>query len=266
MFFWLLNLAAEVKKGPHRCLTQSRAGDIEIWQVIVSIAGLVVMGVQAKQEQRSADEAKRSADRAKRSADRAKRSADEAKRSADEAFKASAEGTIQAAVAKVMKPFEPSNEEKEVIKRPVMGTIKDRIKSWKQHATIIGGRYLSGKSVAVEEALRGVRGVFRFTIENAEWKKMMYEQLNVDTVGMFKAVMSQVCEKLKDFPDNLTKHPILLLDLQKEDRMFDAGGNQRQKDIWVADLTEKEAKDCLSLHGHDNFDEFIDACVSAQFS
>ena len=194
MFFWLLNLAAEVKKGPHRCLTQSRAGDIEIWQVIVSIAGLVVMGVQAKQEQRSADEAKRSA---------------------DQEFKASAEGKIQAAVAKVMKPFEPSNEEKEVIKRPVMETIKDRIKSWKQHATIIGGRYLSGKSVAVEEALRGVRGVFRFTIENAEWKKMMYEQLNVDTVGMFKAVMSQVCEKLKDFPDNLTKHPILLLEIPR---------------------------------------------------
>ena len=47
---------------------------------------------------------------------------------------------------------------------------------------------------------------------------------------------------------------------------FDAGGNQRQEHIWVADLTEKEAKDCLSLHGHDNFDEFIDACVSAQFS
>ena len=190
MFFWLLNLAAEVKKGPHRCLTQSRAGDIEIWQVIASIAGLVVMGVQAKQEQRSADEAKRSA---------------------DQEFKASAEGKIQAAVAKVMKPFEPSNEEKEVIKRPVMETIKDRIKSWKQHATIIGGRYLSGKSVAVEEALRGVRGVFRFT----EWKKMMYEQLNVDTVGMFKAVMSQVCEKLKDFPDNLTKHPILLLEIPR---------------------------------------------------
>ena len=192
MFFWLLNLAAEVKKGPHRCLTQSRAGDIEIWQVIVSIAGLVVMGVQAKQEQRSADEAKRSAD--------------EAKRSADQEFKASAEGKIQAAVAKVMKPFEPSNEEKEVIKRPVMGTIKDRIKSWKQHATIIGGRYLSGKSVAVEEALRGVRGVFRFTIENAEWKKMMYEQLNVDTVGMFKAVMSQVCEKLSDPPSGDPSH------------------------------------------------------------
>ena len=185
--FWLLNLAAEVKKGPHRCLTPSRAGDIEIWQAIVSFAGLFVAGIQAN----------------------------EAKRSADEAFKASAEGKIQAAVEEVMKPFEPSNEEKEVIKRPVMGTISERIKSWKQHATIIGGRYLSGKSVAVEEALRGVRGVFRFTIKSAEWEKMMYEQLNVDNVGMFKEVMRQVCEKLKDFPDNLTKYPILLLDIPR---------------------------------------------------
>ena len=153
-----------MKKDLPRRLTQSRAGDIEIWQLILTCAGVFVAGS----------------------------SADEAKRSADDAFKASAEGKIQAAVAEVMKPFEPSNEEKEVIKRPVMGTIKDRIKSWKQHATIIGGRFLSGKSVAVEEALRGVRGVFRFTIENAEWKKMTYEQLNVDTVGMFKEVMRQV--------------------------------------------------------------------------
>ena len=85
-----------------------------------------------------------------------------------------------------------------------METIKDRIKSWKEHATIIGGRHLSGKSVALEEALRGVRGVVEVTIENAEWKKMMYEQLNVDNVGMFKEVMRRVREKLKDFPDNRT--------------------------------------------------------------
>ena len=168
-----------MKKGPHRCLTQSRAWEEKIWQIILSASSLSVATIQAVW-----------------------------------AWRSSAEGKIQAAVAKVMKPFEPSNEEKEVIKRPVMGTIKDRIKSWKQHATIIGGRYLSGKSVAVEEALRGVRGVFRFTIENAEWKEMMYEQLNVEP-GMFKEVMRQVCEKLKDFPDNLTKHPILLLEIPR---------------------------------------------------
>ena len=131
------------------------------------------------------------------------------------AWRSSARGRIHTAVAEVMKPFKPSNGEKEVIKRPVMGTIKDRIKSWKQHATIIGGRYLSGKSVAVEEALRGVRGVFRFTISKAEWEKMMYEQLNVDNIGMFKDVMSHVREKLKGLPDNLTKHPILLLEIPR---------------------------------------------------
>ena len=96
-----------------------------------------------------------------------------------------------------------------------MGTIEDRIKRWKQHATIIGGRYLSLKSVAVEEALRGVRGVFRFTIERADWKDRMCKELRVDDQGMFKAVMSHVCEKLKDFPDNLTKHPILLLEIPR---------------------------------------------------
>ena len=140
---------------------------------------------------------------------------EEAKRSADQGFKASAQGKIQAAVAKVMKPFEPSKEEKEVIKRPVMGTIKDRIKSWKEHATIIGGRFLSGKSVAVEEALRGVRGVFRFTIERADWKDRMCKELRVDDQGMFKAVMSHVREKLKGLPDNLTKYPILLLEIPR---------------------------------------------------
>ena len=43
----------------------------------------------------------------------------------------------------------------------------------------------------------------------------MYEQLNVDNIGMFKAVMSHVREKLKGLPDNLTKYPILLLEIPR---------------------------------------------------
>ena len=95
------------------------------------------------------------------------------------------------------------------------GHHQNRIKSWREHATIIGGRYLSGKSVAVEEALRGVRGVVRFTIESADWKKVMCEQEKLDNIGPFKEVMSRAREKLKDFPDNLTKYPILLLDIPR---------------------------------------------------
>lgn len=114
-----------------------------------------------------------------------------------------------------MKPFEPRRRQDEVIQRSVMETIKNRIKSWREHATIIGGRYQSGKSVAVEEALRGVRGVVEFTIENADWKKTMYEQERLDDIGQFKEVMRRAREKLKDFPDNVTKYPILLLDIPR---------------------------------------------------
>ena len=164
-------------------------------------------------------------DQAKRSADEAKRSADEAKRSADEAFKASPEGKIQQALAKAMEPFEPSRPQDEVIQRPVMEALRQRIASWQQHATIIGGRYQSGKSVATEEALRGVRGVVRCTIESSDWKRMMFEELKVEDGGLFKEVMRRAREKLKDFPDNLTKFPILLLEVPRTTTEGLAGQN-----------------------------------------
>ncbi|CAJ1383857.1 unnamed protein product [Effrenium voratum] len=212
------------------------------------------------------------------------------------AFKASPEGKIQEALAKTMEPFEPSRPQDEVIQRPVMETLRQRIASWQQHATIIGGRYQSGKSVATEEALRGVRGVVRFTIRSADWADRMCKQLGVDDEGLFKEVMRRVPEKLKDFPNNLTKFPILLLEVPRTTTeginlisstakdvatdksgsaihvivsassaavalAFDAGGTERQEDIWVGDLTEEEAKEFLALHGHEkNWKDFVDAC------
>ncbi|CAJ1392109.1 unnamed protein product [Effrenium voratum] len=217
-------------------------------------------------------------------------------RSADEAFKASPEGKIQQALAKAMEPFEPSRPQDEVIQRPVMEALRQRIASWQQHATIIGGRYQSGKSVATEEALRGARGVVRFTIRSADWTDRMCKHLGVDDEGLFKEVMRRAREKLKDFPDNLTKFPILLLEVPRTtteginlisstakdvatDKIgsaihvivsassaavalaFDAGGIARQEDIWVGDLTEEEAKEFLALHGHENkWEDFVDAC------
>ena len=194
LFFYSSIFALEVIKDLRPRLTQSRAWDIKVWQVIVSASSLAVATIQAW---------------------RAFRDSQRAFRDSRMAFKASTEGKIQAAVAKAMEPFEPTRAQDEVIKRPVMDTIKNRIKSWREHATIIGGRYLSGKSVAVEEALRGVRGVVRFTIESADWKKVMCEQEKLDNIGPFKEVMSRAREKLKDFPDNLTKYPILLLDIPR---------------------------------------------------
>ncbi|CAJ1447527.1 unnamed protein product [Effrenium voratum] len=248
--------------------THCRALDVKVWQVIVSASGLVVATIQAVR----------------------------AVRDSVRTFKASSEGKIRAAVAKAMKPFEPSRPQDEVIQRPVMGTIRKRIESWQQHATIIGGRYQSGKSVATAEALRGVRGVVRFTIRSADWADRMCKQLGVDDEGLFKEVMRRVREKLKDFPNNLTKFPILLLEVPRTtteginlisstakdvatDKIgsaihvivsassaavalaFDAGGTARQEDIWVADLTEEETKEFLALHGHENkWEDFVDAC------
>ena len=87
----------------------------------------------------------------------------------------------------------------------------------KKHNSI-GGRFQSGKSWAVEEALRGVRGVVRFTIKSADWKQMMCKRLKVDDEGLFVEVMRGVREKLKNLPDNLTKYPILLLDIPRSTR------------------------------------------------
>ena len=134
--------------------------------------------------------------------DQAKRSADEAKRSADEAFKTSPEGKIQQALAKAMEPFEPSRPQDEVIQRPVMETLRQRIASWQQHATIIGGRYQSGKSVATEEALRGARGVVRFTIEKCRLEEdRMCKHLGVDDeVACSKRSCAERARSSRTFP------------------------------------------------------------------
>ena len=124
-----------------------------------------------------------------------------------------------------MEPFEPSRPQDEVIQRPVMEALRQRIASWQQHATIIGGRYQSGKSVATEEALRGARGVVRFTIRSADWTDRMCKHLGVDDEGLFKEVMRRAREKLKDFPDNLTKFPILLLEVPRTTTEGLAGQN-----------------------------------------
>ena len=45
---------------------------------------------------------------------------------------------------------------------------------------------------------------------------------------------------------------------------FDAGGEERQDNFWVGDLTKDEAEKLLELHGQeDRKDEFLDACPYA---
>ena len=81
-FFYSSIFALEVKQDLRPRLTQSRAWDIKVWQIIVSVSGLVVATIQAVR-----------------------------------AFRDSPAGKIRGAVAKTMKPFEPTRKEDEVIKR-----------------------------------------------------------------------------------------------------------------------------------------------------
>ena len=144
------------------------------------------------------------------------------------AYRASDEYKIQAAVQDFLKPYQPSDLEERVIKRPVMKTISDIITAWSPQTkttTVVSGRYQSGKTVAVDEALREVRSVFLFTVTGAEWKEAMYKKMRVNDEGMFNEVLRQVRVELEKFPSNPTKVPILLLDIPREV----AGGRMRSE-------------------------------------
>ena len=121
-----------------------------------------------------------------------------------------------AAVRKMMHPYKSRRPESQVIKRDVMDTLKSRIRDWGEHATIISGRFMAGKTVAVEEALRGSRGVFRFCIKVADWESLMYQKLGVKDANMFEQVLRRVRKRLAKLPENPTKFPILLLDIPRE--------------------------------------------------
>ncbi|CAE7154386.1 unnamed protein product, partial [Symbiodinium necroappetens] len=185
----------------------------------------------------------------------------------------------------MMRPHDPAKAKEQVVTRKVIQDIRERISSWKEHATVVTGRHGSGKSVAVHEALRGLPGTFVHTVDNAGWKDILYKELHLDGAGMLKELFNRVATELQKDPEAPSKVPILVLDIPREttegmplvsnfakemssDRLgaavhvivcassagtamtFDAGGSQRQVNFWVEDLTEQEAQQLLELEGH----------------
>ena len=91
-------------------------------------------------------------------------------------YKASDEERIRQAVKKMLKPYP--------VPRDVMQTIKGIITAWSRQTkrtTIVTGRYQAGKTVAVNEALRGVRGVLQVSVRDASWEEKMYKELGSAT-------------------------------------------------------------------------------------
>ena len=137
----------------------------------------------------------------------------------DEAYRASDDYKIQTAVKTFLQPYEMSDPEAPVVKRHVMQTIKANITAWSRQTkktTIVTGRYQAGKTVAVNEALRGVRGVLQVSVRDAGWEEKMYKELGVGHYGMFKQVLRRVAVELQKMPDNPTNYPILLLEVPRQ--------------------------------------------------
>ena len=107
---------------------------------------------------------------------------------ATEAHKAGDGSKISEAVRDFLQPFQPKKPEEQVVTRDIMNTIRHLIKEWglqTDKATIISGRH--GATIAVTEALRGVRGVLQVSVQDASWREAMYKELGVGDYGMFQA-------------------------------------------------------------------------------
>ena len=110
-----------------------------------------------------------------------------AQRDSERAQRESKEGRIEFAVDGMMQPFPPQKKEAEVAERGITKAIRSRILHWNQHATIIAGRFGSGKSVALEEALRGMQGVYVHIVKDKDWEKSLFTMsLGLDNLDMLK--------------------------------------------------------------------------------
>ena len=133
-----------------------------------------------------------------------------------------------------------------MVRREIMNTIKELITEWSlqtEKATIARGHYSAGKTVAVNEALRGVRGVFQIDVESVDWKEAMYKKMRVNDEDMFKEVLRRVRRELEHFPNNPTKFPILLLEVDREV----VRGGLLSKNVGRPSATTPEGVDAMKL-------------------
>ena len=140
---------------------------------------------------------------------RGRRDAERAQRESERAQRESKEGRIEFAVDRMMQPFPPQKKKAEVAERGIMKAIRRRILHWNQHASIVAGRFGSGKSVALEEALRGMQGVYVHIVKDKDWEEALYKSLRMDDLGMLKEALRLVRER------NQGSTPILVLDIPR---------------------------------------------------
>ena len=138
-----------------------------------------------------------------------------------EAVKTGDGSKISEAVKAFLQPYEIADPEEQVVKRDIMETIKELVRTWSHQTrlrmtTVVTGRYRAGTKVALNEALRGVRGVLQVSVRDAGWEEKMYKELGVGDYGMFKQVLRRVAVELQKLPNSPMNYPILLLEVTHE--------------------------------------------------
>ena len=116
---------------------------------------------------------------------------------------------VRRAAKTMMKPFRPELAKDRMAERDVVGSITERIENWTDHATIIAGRFGSGKTVALEAALRDRRGVYVHTVLDKDWVYSLYKDLGLDNLGMLKDALRLVKKR------NRGSTPILVLEIPR---------------------------------------------------
>lgn len=199
---------------------------------------------------------------------------------------------LQRATSSFLRPLQPDQKKDNVVQTNIMVALRHRFEEWNGHATFISGRHGSGKTWAWQEALRDVRGVAVISV-HAEPVAAAVEQNLGFNLGVLKGALERVRLELSQCPHNLTKVPVIVLEVYsgrtacvesicsfaKElssdlrlahvvvcDSSFVVPWVMSRRDsqgihLFVEDFSLKEAKDALARKGHvEDWRTYIDTC------
>jgi hypothetical protein len=180
---------------------------------------------------------------------------------------------IEKAADKIMSPFNPPPFPKKLIARQFPDDIAKRlVDADDQRTTIIAGQFQVGKTTLVETTLRGQKGVVKVTVDEPGWKLTLFKSVGVNDKGLFFEAMQKARNQLDrppllylDVPRystaNMNEVSMFCKELVTDEKVargvvvasqlsvalgFDAGGKERQYDVWVAPMTHKEAYELLT--------------------
>ena len=123
---------------------------------------------------------------------------------------------MKRAVKEFLQPFHAASDHEIVVERDVTKMLRQHFAEWKGHATIVSGRRGSGKTWALQEALKNARGVAVFSLSRAQLPgEAIAAEFGLDFLAL-KEVLKQV--KMELSTDDLLGVPVIVLEVQHATR------------------------------------------------